>query len=355
MHELTVLDLSSVLAAPSVGSFFAELGAKVIKIESPHFPDVTRSWFTKQEDNTSISSYFASVNTFKSYLNIHLFQPEFRQDLEEYIRTASIVLLNFKPKDYSKFNLTPEEIWAINPTIIIGRISGFGQDSDRIAYDLVLQAESGFMALNGEPDGAPTKMPVALIDVLAAHHLKEGILLALLKQNTSKKGYLVDVSLYDAAICSLMNQASNYLMNNVIPTKTGSLHPNIAPYGELFYTKDKEPITFAIGTNAQFKELIELLQLPLNSFMNELLESNQNRLKNRVELKKILAEKIETVNFNELYSEALNRMIPIGWVRNLDQVFKDDKAKLLLIKEEVEGQQLIKTTSKAFRIFENQY
>src|SRR5690606_15808816 len=103
---------------------------------------------------------------------------------------------------------------------------------------LILQAESGFMSMNGTPESGPVKMPVALIDVLAAHHLKEGILLALYERENSGKGKAVCVSLYDAALSSLVNQASNYLMAGKVPQRIGSLHPNIAPYGEIFETKD---------------------------------------------------------------------------------------------------------------------
>ncbi|MDZ7682799.1 MAG: CoA transferase [Fodinibius sp.] len=121
----------------------------------------------------------------------------------------------------------------MEPSIIHGQISGFGSESDRLAYDLIMQAETGFMSMNGQPDGPPTKMPLALIDVLAAHQLKEGILCALLKQkDTPNQSFNIEVSLYESAISSLINQATNWLMNKNIPQRIGIKHPNIAPDGE---------------------------------------------------------------------------------------------------------------------------
>ena len=177
------------------------------------------------------------------------------------LEDADILLSNFKKGDAEKFGLTWEKLHRAFPGLIHGKISGFGSDSDRVAYDLILQAESGFMAMNGQADGPPTKMPVALIDVLAGHHLKEGVLLALLHKKADNIGVEFEVSLYDAAITSLLNQATNYLMGNVIPTRIGSLHPNIAPYGEIFKTKDGCEITFAIGSNRHFEGLCKMLDL----------------------------------------------------------------------------------------------
>ena len=179
----------------------------------------------------------------------------------------------------------------INPKLIIGKISGFGRDSDRIAYDLILQAESGFMSINGEANQAPLKMPVALIDVLAAHHLKEGILLALI----SKQAKTIDVSLYDSAVCSLMNQASNFLMTGNTPQQQGNLHPNIAPYGELFKTAEGEWVTFAIGSNRHFEKLCDVLEL--EEFKNaESFNTNQSRVQNRAELSKHIENKVKDIS-----------------------------------------------------------
>ena len=153
-----------------------------------------------------------------------------------------------------KFGLDYNSLKEINPHLIYGNISGYGSKSSRAAYDVVLQAETGFMSINGEPNSKPLKMPVALIDVLAAHQLKEGILVALLNKEKHNMGALVEVSLYDTAVSSLKNQATNWLMGNFIPQSIGSKHPNIAPYGETFLTKDNQHIVLAIGSNNHFEK-----------------------------------------------------------------------------------------------------
>jgi len=233
--KLIIVDTSTVLAGPSVGTFFAELGATVIKVENASSYDVTRTWKLPSEDkNSPISAYFSSVNYGKKYIQLNLKNAHDLKQFKELIKVADVLISNFKKGDVEKLGIQDAILRNCNPSLIIGKINGFGKDSDRVAYDLILQAETGFMSMNGTPESGPVKMPVALIDVLAAHHLKEGILLAMLKLKTTGKASTISVSLYDAAVSSLVNQASNYLMNNHIPERIGSLHPNISPYGELF-------------------------------------------------------------------------------------------------------------------------
>ena len=199
--NLVVFDLSTVLAGPSVGTFFAELGAKVTKIEHPIHGDVTRTWRIPGEKQ-EVTSYFSSINFGKEYITKDLTLASDYAWLLEQLPKVDVLIMNFKSSDYLKFNLTKEKLHAINPRLIIGSISGFGDNSDRVAYDLILQAESGIMAMNGAPDAYPTKMPIAFIDILAAHQLKEALLLAILKREKTNLGSWVSVSLYDAAVCS---------------------------------------------------------------------------------------------------------------------------------------------------------
>ena len=299
LSSIKVVDLSTVLAGPSVGTFFAELGAEVIKIESPHFPDVTRSWKLPTEDALSpVSAYFSSVNYRKKYNELDLSDSSQKKELFHLISEADILLMNFKASTELKFGLSPDLLQAEFPHLIIGKITGFGEENDRVAYDLILQAETGFMSMNGTKESGPVKMPVALIDVLAAHQLKEGILVALLDRISSGQGRTVSVSLYDAAISSLANQASNYLMSQQIPQRIGSLHPNIAPYGEIFSTKDGFQITIAIGSDVHFQKLGSVLSLP-ELAQDQRFLSNQQRVKNRSELADILKDKLEHVEADD--------------------------------------------------------
>ena len=256
--DLIVLELATVLAGPSVGMFFAELGAKVIKVENlKNGGDVTRSWRSKSENKQNkASAYFSSVNYSKEYLDIDLSEESNRAKLIELISSADVVISNFKHSSAKKFKVDYESIKAIKPTIIYGQINGFS-NSERVAYDVVLQAESGFMFMNGQSDSKPTKMPIALIDVLAAHQLKEGLLVALLKREKTGEGSFVSCSLEASALASLANQATNFLMNDFVPQRIGSLHPNIAPYGEIVTTKDGKNLVLAAGSQIQFQKLCD--------------------------------------------------------------------------------------------------
>lgn len=349
-EDLIVLDCSTVLAGPSVGTFFAELGAAVTKIENPAIPDVTRSWKLGSENkNASISAYFSSVNYHKRYLKLDFKNEKDLDELVTLIEKADIFLSNFKKGDAEKFGLTDSYLHSINPKLIIGKISGFGTESDRVAYDLILQAETGFMSMNGTSESGPVKMPVALIDVLAAHQLKEGILTALLHRTKTNKGQIVSVSLYDAAISSLANQASNYLMEGHIPGRIGSLHPNIAPYGETFVTNDGKLITFAIGSNKHFQILCDFLGLAgLPS--DERFSENVERVKNRAVLKEIIQEIISRFSADEIMEFMHDHFVPAGIIRNLEEVFKNPESQHLIRTEKIENTETKRVSQIAFQL-----
>lgn len=347
--DLKVIDLSTVLAGPSVGTFFAELGADVLKIENPSNPDVTRSWKLPSEDHeTNVGAYFSSVNYQKKYLSLDLKSEHDKSTLFDLLRTADILISNFKHGDDEKFGITTEELTRINPAIIWGQITGFGSESDRVAYDLILQAETGYMSMNGTAESGPVKMPVALIDVLAAHQLKEALLVALFQREKTGRGTSMTVSLYDAAICSLVNQASNYLMEDAIPKRIGSLHPNIAPYGEIFETSDGQLITFAVGNDRHFKKLCSLISL--DSLADDArFSNNSDRVKNRVLLKDLLSEKIITKTSEEIANFCLSEFLPMGVIKSLKQVFEMQDAKKLIREENLEGRITKRVTQIAFQ------
>ncbi len=349
LSNLTILDASTVLAGPSVGTFFAELGARVIKVENPKIPDVTRSWKLSVENpNSPISAYFSSVNYKKEYQKLDLNQAEGKEKFLELIKSTDILISNFKYGDEDKFGITDSVLRTINPRLICGKISGFGSESDRVAYDLILQAESGLMSMNGTPESGPVKMPVAFIDVLAAHHLKEGLLLALLKRQESGIASTVTVSLYDAAVSSLINQASNYLMTGKIPQRIGSLHPNIAPYGEIFQTKDQQLITFAIGSDAHFSKLC--IFLGIQELIKDVrFKDNPSRVVNRKVLYELLEVKIKSLNADEILIAMLNQKVPAGKIKDLAEVFSDQSAQSLVREETIDEIPTKRVSSIAFK------
>lgn len=331
---LKVVELASVLAGPSVGQFFAELGAEVIKVENLKTGgDITRTWKGKMEGASGISAYFSAVNWGKKSLAVDLSKSEGKDIVSALSLNSDIIIASYKPGDGEKLGVDYPTLSRQNPSLIYGQVTGYGADNDRVGYDAVIQAESGFMDLNGEPDGNPLKMPVALIDVLAAHHLKEGLLLALLKKQQTGKGELVEVSLIQAAIASLANQASNWLVANQLPHRQGSKHPNIAPYGENYLTKDGKRVLLAIGSDRQFVDLCNMLGLS-DLGVNPLYSTNPARVKNRESLNNHLQTSISACIGVDFVSKCTQLKIPAGIIQNLEQVFEMEEAKAILISGE---------------------
>lgn len=345
---LKVVDCSSVLAGPQVGTFFAELGAHVIKFENAKTGgDVTRTWHTPSESKEKISSYYSSINYKKEIRFVDLTTEKDIALIHSELETADVVLSNFKGSDAKKFQLNTELLSQKFPGLIQGVIRGFEFEKDRVAYDVVLQAETGFMYMNGSEDGPPTKMPVALIDVMAAHQLKEGILCALIHKTKTGKGSCVEVSLEKAALASLANQASYFLMTGNIPQRMGSLHPNIAPYGELFQTEDNKWVVLAIGSDIQFRKLCMVLNNS-NVSTDIRFTSNTERVKNRVALKEIIQKAFSQITCEHFENEAQTHAVPYGRVRNMKEVFEREAAAKNILHDTIEGNNTQRLASVAF-------
>jgi len=331
LRDLKVLELASVLAGPSVGQFFAELGAEVIKIENLKTGgDVTRTWKGAGEQTDDRSAYFCSVNWGKKSVAVDLGTAEGKAIVQKLAANSDVVIASYKPGDAEKLGVSYNQLKALNQKIIYGQITGYGSDNDRVGYDAVIQAESGFMDLNGENSGTPTKMPVALVDVLAGHHLKEGLLLALLRREKTGEGSFVEVSLIQTAISSLTNQATNWLVAGKLPSRQGSAHPNIAPYGESFLTKDGKRILLAVGSDRQFFDLLHVLNIDPVTFEQKF-STNYRRVENREELGSVLAERIQQLNAAELLLKIHEYKIPAGIIQNVKEAFEMMEAKELMI------------------------
>jgi crotonobetainyl-CoA:carnitine CoA-transferase CaiB-like acyl-CoA transferase len=348
--DLKVIELAGVLAGPSVGYFFAELGAEVIKIENPKTKgDVTRSWKLKTEDpNQPDSAYYWSVNAFKKTLFLDLSLEDDKKRFYALLPAADVIITNYKKGDDKKLGVDYNTLSKLRPELIYASINGFGSESPRSAYDLILQAESGFMAMNGNKEGEALKMPVALIDLLAGHQLKEAILIALITKLKTGKGAQVSVSLFDSAIASLANQATNWLQAAHLPKPMGSLHPNIAPYGEIFESKDHQLFTFAIGSNSQFHSLCEMIEYKELAGDKRFI-SNPLRVKNRNELYALLYNYFHAMNFDQVYQLSMERQLPIGKIRNLKEVFELPEAKNMLRRFEVGKESKTVVSSLAFK------
>lgn len=330
-EDLKVLELASVLAGPSVGQFFAELGAEVIKVENAKTTgDVTRTWKAVGENTDDRSAYFCSVNWGKKSIGVNLDSLTGRQIVYRLSRESDIVIASYKPGDAAKIGVDYETLRKLNPRLIYGQITGYGSDDPRVGYDAVIQAESGFMYMNGEPGGNPLKMPVALIDILAAHHLKEGLLLAMINRSRTGLGEFVEVSLIQAAVSSLANQATNWLIGGKIPQKQGSAHPNISPYGDIFSTTGGQQILLAIGSDKQFRDLCAILDIP-ETATNPAFTTNQRRVINRDQLCKILQERFILFQPDSILGRLNEARIPAGIIKDIKHVFETPQARDLLI------------------------
>ena len=326
IESCTVLELASVLAGPSVGQFFAELGATVIKVENPRTQgDVTRRWTLPHETPADDrSAYFCCCNYGKESVALDL-SAECGQDvLHTLVTQADIVIANYRPGRAAALGADSDTLRSINPALLYGHITGYGPDNPRPGYDAVIQAESGFMAMNGSADGPPTKMPVALMDVLAAHHLKEALLVGLLRRTQTGRGAYVPVSLMQAAVSGLANQATNYLNTGHVPKRMGSAHPNIAPYGTAYATADT-PVVLAVGTDRQFAALCDVLGCPARA-KEERFATNAARVQHREALNDILRPRLAEQSADALLDALHQRGVPAGAVRALPDVFSDPHA-----------------------------
>ena len=351
LASLTVVELASVLAGPSVGMFLAELGATVIKIENARTGgDVTRRWRAPGEAADGLSAYYCSINYGKTTRLLDLQTAADQATVHGLVRTADVVITNFQPRVAAKLRMDVPTLRALNERLIVAELIGFPDDPARPAFDVVLQAESGFLYMTGSPDGPPVKMPVALIDVLAAHQLREGILLALLQRARTGKGAHVHASLLEAALASLVNQANNYLMAGHVPQRMGSAHPNIAPYGDQFVTADGVAFVLAVGSDRQFAGLCAVLGLPKMA-EDERFRTNAQRLAHRAALNTVLGEAIGQKSATPLFAALQDRRIPYGRIRPMNEVLDLPTAQAMLRYETTPaGQPTMRLSGLGFRL-----
>ena len=346
--DLLVIELASVLAGPAVGMFFAELGAKVIKVENKLTGgDVTRRWKLPSEDaNDEYSTYYHSINWGKEKQILDLKEPLDREQVLSWIKKADIVISNFKANSAQKLQMDYDTLKKYNPQLIYAAITAYGDDNPAPGFDVMIQAETGWIFMNGESDGNPVKMPVALVDILAAHQLKQGILIALLQRQKTGKGSYVSISLFDASIAALANQAGNWLNANVLPVRKGSQHPNIAPYGDIFYTKDMVGIILGTGTQKQYEGLCDCLDLDYLKTDKRFL-TNSLRLANRPALNEYLEKAIGKKIYKAFQAACNQKSVTIAPVNNLEQVFNKPNAQKLVLSETLKDGRIKKAVRTA--------
>jgi crotonobetainyl-CoA:carnitine CoA-transferase CaiB-like acyl-CoA transferase len=312
---LLVADFSRVLAGPYCTMLLADLGADVIKVESPGGDD-TRHW-QPPVDADGVSTYYLAINRNKRSVVLDLRQDTDRAAAAELARRADILVENFKPGGLARFGLDYATVAAANPAIVYASITGFGRGAGRDlpGYDLIVQAMSGLMSLTGAAGGPPHRAGVALFDVMAGLHTAIAILAALQHRAATGEGQLVEASLLASAMSGLVNQTSAVIAGGVVPTRMGNAHPSLFPY-EPLPTADGE-IVIAAGNDGQFRRLCEVLGVP------ELAEDprfmrNEDRTANRGALRPTLTEKLAERSSAEWFVELGAAGVPCGPINAVD-------------------------------------
>jgi crotonobetainyl-CoA:carnitine CoA-transferase CaiB-like acyl-CoA transferase len=263
LSGVRVADFSRVLAGPYATMMLADFGADVIKVESPAGDD-TRQWLPPV-DEAGRSTYFGGVNRNKRSVVLDLADAAGLAEARRLAASADVVIENFRPGVMDRFELDYAHVRAGNPGVVYCSITGFGtgEGASLAGYDLLVQAVGGLMSITGEPDGEPSKVGVALVDVLTGQNAVAGILLALRERERTGQGQLVEVNLLQSLLSALTNQASSTLATGVPPRRLGNEHPSIAPYA-VFHAADR-PLVIAVGNDKQFRALAEVLGAPRRS------------------------------------------------------------------------------------------
>ncbi|ART68690.1 carnitine dehydratase [Mycobacterium dioxanotrophicus] len=325
LDGVVVADFSRVLAGPYATMMLADLGAEVIKIERPGSGDDTRSW-GPPFDADGQATYFNSVNRNKRSVVLDLQTPEGVEQAREIVRRADVVVENFRTGTMERLGLGYDDLAEQQPGLIYCSITGFGsgQGADLPGYDLLVQAVGGLMSVTGPHPGEPTKVGVALVDVLAGLHAATGILAALHHRTATGHGQKVETNLLSTLLSSLVNQASGYLGAGAVPGIMGNRHPSITPY-QVFSTADR-PLVLAVGNDKQFRALCVALGCESLADSEEYAD-NTSRVRNRDALVAVLTERLVTRGSDEWFAVLNEAGVPVGPINDIAQAF--DLAKRL--------------------------
>jgi formyl-CoA transferase len=320
LDGIRVLDLTRVLAGPYCTMFLGDLGAEVVKVEQPGVGDDTRGWgppFTGGE-----SAYFLCVNRNKKSVTIDLKSTEGVALLQRLAERADVLIENFRPGTMERLNLGEKDLRAANPRLIYASLSGFGADgpmSDAPGYDLIVQAWGGLMSITGPADGEPSKVGVAIIDLVAGLMLGKSIAAALFAREKLGVGQKIDTSLLEAEVACLINVGSNYLVEGNIPRRWGNAHPSIVPY-QSFKTEDGY-LVIGVASEGIWRRFCQAIGRA--AWADDLrFEKNSNRVENRSLLIGLLAEIFLGRSTDEWLKLLNSAEVPCAPVQTVDQVFK---------------------------------
>ena len=322
---LKVIELARILAGPWAGQILADLGAEVIKIESPAGDD-TRQWgppFIEYADGSKDAAYFHAANRGKRSVVIDFATPQGQAEVRALVADADVVIENFKVGTLAKYGLDYASLSALNPRLVYCSITGFGQDgpyASRPGYDFIIQGMSGVMDLTGEPDGAPQKIGVAFADIMTGLYSVIAIQAALAARAVSDRGEHIDMALFDVMTGVLANQAQNYLVTGQSPKRLGNAHPNITPYA-VFPTSDGWFI-LAVGNDGQFRKFCAAMGLEALA-KDARFTSNQLRLEHRGVLEVLIAEATRLHSRADLLALCEAAGVPAGPINSVADAFAD--------------------------------
>jgi crotonobetainyl-CoA:carnitine CoA-transferase CaiB-like acyl-CoA transferase len=318
-----VLDLTRVLAGPLCTMTLGDLGASVLKVERPGAGDETRGW-GPPFDADGESAYFLSVNRNKLSLALDLDLEADRAFLLELAKAADVVVENFRPGTLERRGIVPAELLAASERLIWCRLTGFGAESGRPGYDVVVQAEAGWMAITGEPEGAPMKIGVALADVCAGKDAAVAILACLASPpRLGPADRMLTISLAHSATAALVNVAQNALVTGREPARWGNAHPNLVPY-QLFDAADR-PFILAVGNDAQWLACCVAIERADLAADPRYLR-NAGRVQHRAELVGSLAETLRGRKAVEWLERLESSGVPAGIVRKVSEAIADVSA-----------------------------
>jgi crotonobetainyl-CoA:carnitine CoA-transferase CaiB-like acyl-CoA transferase len=317
LNSIKCLDLSRVLAGPLATMMLGDLGADVIKVERPGTGDDTRGWGPPFNDRGE-SAYYLSVNRNKRSIALDLDDEEDISVIRRLAAGADVVVDNYRPGTLERRGIDPDLMLDSNPRLIWCTITGFGEESDRAGYDLVVQAESGWMAITGDPAGEPTKIGVALADVIAGKDAAIAILAALVRRGVADsmpaEERRIHVSLISSATAALVNVAQNALVTGSDAKRWGNQHPNLVPY-QLFHAADR-PVIIAVGNDSQWRSCARALELD-DLADDETLLTNAGRLASRDRIVSVMSERVVTRDA-AYWMERLDSVgVPCGVVKSV--------------------------------------
>ncbi len=338
LEGLKVIELARILAGPWAGQTLADLGADVIKVESPDGDD-TRRWgppFIEREGDTS-AAYFHACNRGKRSVRADFRTPEGQHLVRDLVADADVVIENFKVGGLAKYGLDYDSLSRLNPALVYCSITGFGQDgpyAHRAGYDYIIQGMCGLMSVTGDPQGQPQKVGVAVADIFTGLYATVAILAALHQRRQTGCGQHIDMALLDAATAITANQAMNYLATGTPPGRIGNAHQNLAPY-QVFDCADGW-IIIATGNDAQYRRLCVLLGLPELAEAPEF-ATNADRIRNREELTRRLTGATLQRTRAELLEACEKAGVPAGPINDMAEVFEDPQVRHRGLRAEVEG------------------